>query len=356
MMDLTTRYLGFTLKNPIVASSSPLCDSLSRIRELEDNGISAVVLPSIFEEQLEMEGRYFEENLFRGTDSFGEALNYFPNLQGYNLGLDGYLELIRRAKSAVSIPVIASLNGTSRGGWIGYARELSDAGCDAIELNLYSIVSDPRRTSLRIENDYCDLVRDVKSTVSVPVAVKLSPFFTAPLNFAYQLDMAGADALVLFNRFYQPDLDIEQLEAIPRLALSHSEDLLLRLHWTALIFGKIKAKLAITGGVHVAEDVIKCMMVGADVSMMASALLRNGPRHVSVLLANLTRWMEEHEYESIRQMQGSMCHRSVPNPTVFERINYIRTLSSYALSHGQGWASSDSSGTAFGVGSEESSQ
>lgn len=354
MMDLTTRYLGFTLNNPIVASSSPLCESVSRIRELEDNGVSAIVLPSIFEEQLEMEGKYLEENLFRGTESFGEALNYFPNLQGYNFGPHGYLELIRKAKSAVSIPVIASLNGTSYGGWIGFARELAEAGCDAIELNLYSLVSDPRPTSLRVENEYCDLLREVKNSVSVPVAVKLSPFFTAPLNFARQLDAAGAEALVLFNRFYQPDLDIEQLEIVPRIALSHSPELLLRLHWTALIFGKIKAKLAITGGVHTAEDVLKCMMAGADVSMMASALLRNGPRHASVVLADLTRWMEEHEYQSIRQMQGSMCHRSVPNPTAFERINYIRTLGSYALAQSPLSSSSGSSGTGVGPSSDES--
>lgn len=355
-MDLTTRYLGFALKNPIVASSSPLCESLSTMRELEDSGISAIVLPSVFEEQLELEGKYLEENLFRGSESFGEASNYFPNLQGYNLGPHGYLELIRKAKSAVSIPIIASLNGTSRGGWLSYARELAEAGCDAIELNLYSLVSDPRRTSLRVENDYCDLVREVKNVTSVPVAVKVSPFFTAPLHFLHQLDSAGADALVLFNRFYQPDLDIEQLAAIPRLTLSHSGELLLRVHWTALISGKVKAKLAITGGVHTAEDVIKCVMAGADVSMMASALLRNGPRHASVVLADLTHWMEEHEYESIHQMLGSMCHRSAPDPTAFERINYIRTLSTYALSHGPVSASSTTQGTDLGRGSEESPQ
>ena len=356
MMDLSTHYLGFRLKNPIVASSSPLCESLSMMRALEDKGVSAIVLPSVFEEQLEIEAERLEENLFRGTESFGEAVNYFPTLQDYNLGPHGYLELIRKAKSAVSIPVIASLNGTSQGGWIGYARELAEAGSDAIELNLYSLVSDPRRTSFGVENEYCDLVREIKKLVSIPVAVKLSPFFTAPLNFARQLDASGADAIVLFNRFYQPDFDIEQLEAFPRLKLSHSEELPLRLHWAALIFGKIRAKLALTGGVHTAEDVIKCMMAGADVSMMASALLRNGPEHVSFVLADLMRWMEDHEYESIRQMQGSMCHRSVPNPTVFERINYIRTLSSYELAQNVRLQAAASRGAALGHDSGESPQ
>ncbi len=328
-MNLTTSYLGFTLKNPIVASSSPLWESVSNIRALEDSGVSAVVLPSIFEEQLQLEGEYLDRNLARGTESFGESLSYFPVLRDYNLGPEGYLELIRKAKSAVSIPVIASLNGTSRGGWIRYARDAQQAGCDALELNLYSLVTDPTRTSAQVEVDYCDLVRELKSALHIPVAVKLSHFLTAPASLAVQLDLAGAKALVLFNRFYQPDFDIEQLEVTPRLVLSNSQELLLRLHWVAIIHGHVQSDLAITGGVHTAEDVIKSMMAGAKVAMMTSALLQKGVRHGASVLSDLARWMEEHEYESIQQMQGSMSYQSAPNPAAFERLNYMWTLSSY---------------------------
>jgi len=330
-MNLTTSYLGFTLKNPVVASSSPLWDSVSNIRALEDSGVAAVVLPSLFEEQLLLEEENLHRDLTRGTESFGEALSYLPTLRDYNLGPAGYLELIGKAKSAVSIPVIASLNGASRGGWIQYAREVERAGCDAIELNLYSLVTDPLRTSMEVENDYCDLVRVLKSSVRVPVGVKLSHFLTAPANLAGQLDVAGANALVLFNRFYQPDFDIEQLEVVPRLALSQSQELLLRLHWVAIIHGRVQCDLAITGGVHTAEDVIKSMMSGAKVAMMTSALLQKGVRHATSVLADLQRWMEEHEYESIEQMQGSMSYRSAPDAGAFERVNYVRTLSSFAL-------------------------
>jgi len=330
-MDLTTTYLGFKLKNPIVASSSPLWESVSNIRALEDSGVSAVVLPSIFEEQLLVEGEHLHRDLARGTESFGEALSYFPVLNDYNLGPAGYLELIRKAKSAVSIPVVASLNGTSRGGWLQYARDAQQAGCDALELNLYSLVTDPLRTSDQVENDYCDLVRELKNSLRVPVAVKLSHFLTAPANLAGQLDVAGANALVLFNRFYQPDFDIEQMEVIPRLALSHSQELLLRLHWVAIIYGRVQSDLAITGGVHTAEDVIKCMMAGAKAAMMTSALLQRGVRHASSVTADLVRWMEEHQYTSIQQMQGSMSYRSAPDPAAFERVNYMRMLSSYKV-------------------------
>lgn len=330
-MDLTTTYLGLALRNPIVASSSPLWESVSNIRAIEDSGVAAVVLPSIFEEQLELEAEYLERDLARGTDSFGEALNYFPHLRDYNLGPTEYLDLIRKAKSAVHIPVIASLNGSSRTGWIRYAREAELAGCDAIELNLYSIITDPMRNSSRVENDYFELVRELKHSIRIPLAVKLSHFFTAPVNLARNLDLAGASGLVLFNRFYQPDFDIELLEITPRLSLSNSRELLLRLHWTALIYGHVKADLAITGGVHTAENVIKSVMAGAKVAMMTSALLHEGVRYASVVLANLKRWMEDHEYTSIRQMQGSMSYRSVSNPAAFERVNYMRTLSSYVL-------------------------
>ena len=324
MIDLTTTYLGLALKNPIVASASPLCDSLDKIRHLEDHGIAAVVLPSLFEEQLALESETLDADLFRGAESFAESLNYFPDLTTYNLGPDGYLELIRKAKASVSIPVIGSLNGVSAGGWIRYAREMEQAGADAIELNLYSIVTDPELTAGHIEQAYAELVREVRQSVRIPLAVKLSPFFSAPANMAKRLDGAGANALVLFNRFYQPDLDLELLEVVPSLTLSSPQELLLRLHWVAIIFGHVGADLAITGGVHSAQDVLKAVMAGARVTMMTSALLRYGIEHLDGVLRDLLNWMEEHEYESIRQMCGSMSQRNVPNPAAFQRSNYVR--------------------------------
>ena len=331
MIDLTTRYLNLTLKNPLVASASPLCESLDNIRRLEDHGIAAVVLPSLFEEQLNLESEALHADLSRGAQSFAESLNYFPNLNTYNLGPDGYLELIRKAKAGVSVPVIGSLNGVSQGGWIRYAREMEQAGADAIELNVYSIVTDPELAADRVEQGYADLVRAVKQSVRIPVAVKLSHFFSAPANAASRLDAAGADALVLFNRFYQPDFDVEALEVVPSLTLSRPQELLLRLHWVAIIFGHVRADLAITGGVHSARDVLKAAMAGARVAMMTSALLENGVEHLGVVLSELVTWMEEHEYESIRQMCGSMSQRNVPDPAAFQRANYMRVLSSYTL-------------------------
>lgn len=331
MIDLTTRYLNLTLKNPLVASASPLCESLDNIRRLEDHGIAAVVLPSLFEEQINLESEALHADLSRGAQSFAESLNYFPNLNTYNLGPDGYLDLIRKAKTSVSVPVIGSLNGVSQGGWIRYAREMEQAGADAIELNVYSIVTDPELSADRVEQGYADLVRAVKQSVRIPVAVKLSHFFSAPANAASRLDAAGADALVLFNRFYQPDFDIEALEVVPSLTLSRPQELLLRLHWVAIIFGHVRADLAITGGVHSARDVLKAAMAGARVAMMTSALLENGVEHLDVVLSDLVTWMEEHEYESIRQMCGSMSQRNVPDPAAFQRANYMRVLSSYTL-------------------------
>jgi len=331
MIDLSTNYLGLTLKNPVVASAGPLCESLDKIRRLEDQGIAAVVLPSLFEEQLTLESEALDADLSRGAESFAESLNYFPDMIEYNLGPDGYLDLIRRAKASVSIPVIGSLNGVSQGGWIKYAREMEQAGADAVELNIYSIVTDPKLTAEHVEQGYADLVSAVKQSVRVPVAVKLSPFFSAPANMAKRLDAAGADALVLFNRFYQPDLDIESLEVVPSLTLSHPHELQLRLHWVAIIFGHIGADLAVTGGVHSARDVLKSVMAGARVAMMTSALLHNGIQHLHIVFSELLSWMEEHEYESIRQMCGSMSQRNVPNPAAFQRSNYMRVLSSYSL-------------------------
>ena len=331
MIDLGTDYLGLKLKNPIVASASPLCESLDNIRRLEDHGIAAIVLPSLFEEQLTLESETLDADLSRGAESFAESLNFFPDLTMYNLGPDGYLELIRKAKTSVGVPVIGSLNGDSEGGWTRYAREIEQAGADAIELNIYSIVTDPERTSQQVERGYEELVRAIKNSVRVPVAVKLSPFFSAPANMAKRLDAAGADALVLFNRFYQPDLDLESLEVVPSLTLSRPDEMLLRLHWVAIIFGHVKADLAITGGVHSAIDVLKAMMAGARAVMMTSALIQKGLEHLDTVLSGLNQWMEEHEYESIRQMCGSMSLRNVPSPTAYERSNYMRVLSSYTL-------------------------
>jgi dihydroorotate dehydrogenase (fumarate) len=331
MSDLSTKYLGLTLENPVVASASPLSESLDNIRRLEDHGIAAIVLPSLFEEQLNLESNALDADLSRGADIFPESLTYLPDLTNYNLGPDGYLELIRKAKAAVKVPIIASLNGVSQGGWTRYARDMEQAGADAIELNIYSLVTDPERTGVEVERDYCELVHTVKQSVRVPVAVKLSHFFSAMANFVRKLDGAGADALVLFNRFYQPDLDIETLEVVPSLTLSRPAELLLRLHWIAILFKTVRADLAVTGGVHSADDVVKSVMVGARVAMMTSALLQNGIAHLDGVLRELARWMEEHEYESIRQMCGSMSQRNVPDPAAYERGNYMRVLSSYTL-------------------------
>ena len=334
MSDISTRYLGLSLKSPLVASASPLCESVPNIRELEDAGVGAVVLPSLFEEQLELESNALDDDLWRGAESYPESQSLLPDLQSYNLGPDCYLNLIESAKAAVDIPVIASLNGVSPGGWAEYARLMEEAGADAIELNIYSVPTEPTVSASEVEKGYVDLLRQIKRTVRVPVAVKLSPFFSAPANIAARLDDAGAEGLVLFNRFYQPDFDVESLEVVPRLTLSHPDELLLRLHWAAILSDHVEADLAITGGVHSATDVVKCILAGANVTMMASVLLQKGIHHAFSVLTELHRWLEEHEYDSVRQMCGSMSRRSVPDPTAFDRGNYMRVLSSYAFRSG----------------------
>ena len=331
MIDLSTTYLGLTLKNPLVASASPLTEDLGNVRRMEDAGAAAVVMHSLFEEQINLESQELDRYLSHGTESFAESLTYFPDLTDYNLGPDKYLEHLRRVKAAVGIPVIGSLNGVSTGGWIRYAKMMQEAGADALELNVYFIPTDANLSSAQVEQMYLDLVRDVKATLKIPVAVKLGHSFTAMANLARRLDQAGANALVLFNRFYQPDFDLEKLEAVPTLTLSSSYELLLRLHWVAILYGHVRADLAVTGGVHTAPDVLKAMMAGARVAMMTSALLKNGIGHLRTLPAGLVAWMEEHEYASIRQMQGSMSYRSVANPAAFERANYMKVLSSYTL-------------------------
>ena len=331
MSDLTTRYLGLKLKSPLLASASPLCESVDNIKRLEDHNLAAVVLPSLFEEQLELDSLSVDSDLERGSESFPESANFFPDLQTYNLGPDGYLELIRHAKEAVDIPIIASLNGVSNGGWLQYARLMEEAGADAIELNIYSIATDPAVSGSEVEQGYIDLVRQLKRSIRIPVAVKLSPFFSAPANMGVRLDEARADGIVLFNRFYQPDFDIEHMEVSPNLTLSRPEELLLRLHWTAILRGHVRADLGVTGGVHGSRDVIKCILAGARVAFMTSALLRNGVQHAAHVLTELDRWLEEHEYGSVQQMCGSMSHGAVPDPSAFERGNYMKVLSSYTL-------------------------
>jgi dihydroorotate dehydrogenase (fumarate) len=331
MIDLSTQYLGLKLKSPLVVSSSPLTESAENIQRLEEAGAAAVVLPSIFEEQLTLESNALDQDLTRGTESFAEALSYFPVYEDYRQGQDAYLSQLRRAKSVASIPVLASLNGVTAKGWVRFAKEIEQAGADALELNTYSLTTKSSDTSAMVENGIAALVREVKHATRIPVAVKLSPQYTSIPHLAMELDRSGADALVLFNRFYQPDFDLENLDVCPRLTLSRPEELLLRLHWVAILYGDVKADLAVTGGVHGAEDVLKCVMAGAQVAMMASALLAKGIPHLKTVHADLVRWMEEHEYESILQMRGSLSRRAVPDPSAFERGNYIKTLSSFTL-------------------------
>lgn len=331
MIDLSTRYLGLSLANPLVASASPLCESVDNIRAMEDAGAAAVVLHSLFEEQIDVESVQLDRYLTHSAESHAEALDYFPDLGRYQLGPDAYLEHVRRAKEAVDIPIIGSLNGVSTGGWIDFAKKIEEAGADALELNVYYVPTDPTLSSVQVERMYGDLVRDVKASVTIPVAVKLGHAFTALANVARHLDVVGADALVLFNRFYLPDFDIERLEVVPRLTLSAPHEVLVRLHWVAILFGHVKADLAITGGVHGSAQVLKAMMAGARVAMMTSALLQHGIGHLAHVRADVLDWMETHEYASIAEMQGSMSYRAVAEPAAFERANYMKVLSSYAL-------------------------
>jgi len=329
MADLSTKYLGMQLKNPLVVSPCPLCDDLDNIRRMEDAGAAAVVLHSLFEEQLTHESQALNENLMQGSESYAESLTYFPDLGDYKMGPDAYLEHLRKAKKAVSIPIIGSLNGVSTGGWIKYAKNIEDAGADALELNDYFIPTDPDMTGVHVREMSEKLVRDVKANVSIPVAVKIGPYFSALAYAAKRLVEVGADGLVLFNRFYQPDFDLENLEVVSNLELSDSGELRKRLRWVAILYGRIAADLAITGGVHTPEDVVKSMMAGAKVAMMTSALLKYGIGHMAKVLRGLEEWMERNEYESVQMMQGSMSQKSVANPAAFERANYMRILTSY---------------------------
>lgn len=331
MLDLTTNYLGLKLRNPIVVSACSLCENVDKIIRMEESGAGAVVLHSLFEEQINIESNELDLHLSHGSESFPEALSYFPDMTSYNLGPEGYLDHVRKAKQAVKIPIIGSLNGVSTGGWTKHAKKIEEAGADALELNIYYLPTDPTLSSGDVEKMYVDLVREVKASIKIPVAVKVSYYFTAFANMAQQLDKAGANALVIFNRFYQPDYDLEDLEVKPNLVLSAPYELRLRLHWAAILYGNIGADVAITGGVHSGYDVLKAMMAGARVAMTTSALYKHGIQHIGTMLNDVKVWMEEHEYESIQQMQGSMSHRNVAEPAAFERANYMKVLSSYAL-------------------------
>jgi dihydroorotate dehydrogenase (fumarate) len=330
MIDLTTRWLGLELRNPLVCSPSPLCEHLDAIRRMEDAGAGAVVLHSLFEEQLTAESRDLDRFLSIG-ESYAESTSYFPDMTDYNLGPDGYLEHLRQAREAVDIPVIASLNGVSKGGWVDYAKRIEQAGAHALELNIYRIPTSVTEPASVVEESYVELVSAVRHAIRLPLAVKLGPYFSAPAHFAARLDDAGADGLVLFNRFYQPDFDLEALDVRPHLALSNSNELLLRLHWVAILHGRVRADLGVTGGVHTARDVLKSLMAGARVAMMTSVLLQRGIDHLTAVREQAVRWMAEHEYESVRQMVGSLSYRNVPDPAAFERANYLRVLRSHAL-------------------------
>ena len=329
MVDLTTTYMGIKLKNPVVPSASPLSADLDNIKRMEDAGAAAITLHSLFEEQIEFEAEALTHFLEQGTESFAEALSYFPAVHEYRREPDDYVDHIRMAKSAVDIPIIASLNGVSPGGWTGYAKRFEEAGADAVELNVYFIPTNDTLMSYDVEDLYVKLLKDVKKKVDIPVAMKLSPYFSAMPHVASMLDAEGADALVLFNRFYQPDVDIEALDVTPNLQLSTPVEMRLPMRWIAILYGRLDCSMALTSGIHTAEDVIKAVMVGADVANVCSVLLKMGIGKIDELLEGMTAWMEEHDYESIEQMKGSMSHKSVPEPAAFERANYMKVLNSY---------------------------
>lgn len=329
-MDLTTKYMGLNLRNPLVVSASPLSHNLDVCRRLEDSGIAAIVCFSLFEEQIIQESLALESHLTRGTESYAEALSYFPQPENFLVGPEEYLTHIAEMKKALRVPVIGSLNGCSMGGWTKYARHIQEAGADALELNIYMIPTDLNLGGEQVEKIYLDIIQSVKKTVHIPIAVKLGPYFSNMANMAKRLDTAGVDALVLFNRFYQPDIDLENLEVSPTLNLSTPQDMRLPMRWVAILHGHLKCSLAATGGVHTATDALKMIMAGADVTMLCSVLLKNGVGDVASILGGMEEWMTSHEYVSVRQMQGSMSQRSCSNPEAFERANYMKVLQSYS--------------------------
>lgn len=328
-MDLSTTYLGLKLRTPLVPSACSLCADLDNIKQMEDAGASAVVLHSLFEEQLTLEQYELDHHMEHGTESFAEALSYFPESSEYRLGPEDYLEHIVKAKKSVKIPIIASLNGTSTGGWIDYAKKIQEAGADAIELNIYYIPTDFNLTSVQVEQTYLDILKAVKASVKLPIAVKVSPFFSSFANMAKRLDDAGANGLVLFNRFYQPDIDLESLEVEPNVLLSTPQARRLPLRWIAMLYGRVQANLAATSGIHTAQDVIKMLMAGANVTMLCSVLYKHGIDQIRVIENEMAAWMTEHEYESVQQMMGSVSQKNCPDPSAFERAHYMRAIHNF---------------------------
>jgi dihydroorotate dehydrogenase (fumarate) len=331
MTDISMQYLGMKLSGPIVVAATPLSESIDNVRHMEDAGASAIVLTSLFEEQLALESHTLDDDLSRGTNSFAESLDFLPELSDYRMTHEGYLEHVRRAREAVGIPIIASLNGTTPGGWVRLAKEMEQAGAHAIELNTFALATDRSQTSAELEMQLLELVDSVCKAVKVPVAVKLSQSFTSLPNLCARLEEGGARAVVLFNRFYQPDFDIETLEVRPSLHFSTPSELLPRLHWAAILFGHLNGDVAITGGVHSAEDVLKAIMAGASVTEMASTLHIHGIEHIGRVLADLRYWLEKREYASLAETRGCLSRRSVPDTSPYDRGNYIKTLSSYSL-------------------------
>jgi dihydroorotate dehydrogenase (fumarate) len=328
-MNLTTRYLGFKLRTPLVPSASPLSEKIDNIKRMEDAGAPAVVFHSLFEEQVRRDYHELQYYLDQGTESYAESLSYFPDQAEFKVGPEAYLEHIAQAKAAVDVPIIGSLNGTTFGGWMTYARQIEQAGADALELNIYSIPSDPEVSGEDIETSYLTILASIKAQLKIPVAVKLSPFFTNFAQFARRADRDGAGALVLFNRFYQPDIELETLEISPNVLLSTPMAMRLPMRWIAMLYGRIGANLAATSGIHRATDALKMLMAGADVTMLCSVLLRRGIEHIRVLEREMREWMEEHEYESVEQLKGSMSQKNCPDPSAFERAQYMRALATY---------------------------
>ncbi len=333
---LATHYLGLTLSSPLVVGAcGPLTENLHHLRHIEDAGAGAVVLHSLFEEQLQRDRFELDYYLNQGTESYAEALTYFPHQPLFHVSAETYLDHIQRAKAMVDIPIIVSLNGDAPGGWTDYAKQLEAAGADALELNIYAVPTDPSQTAAELEQAHLDIVRSVIHHVNIPIAVKLSPYFTNLANFTHQISMAGVNGLVLFNRFYQPDIDLEALEVLPRVLLSTSQDLRLPLRWVAILYGTLPLDFAATGGIHQAQDAIKLLMAGASVTQMVSALLRHGIDHLHTVNQGIQEWLKSHEYESIQQLQGSMSQINCPNPSAFERAQYIKSIQTYSLGEEQ---------------------
>ncbi len=328
-INLTTKYMGLQLKNPLVVSACPLCGDADTLKRLEDAGAAAAVLPSLFEEQIVHDEQEVNKLYEYQTESFAESLSYFPSMNSYNTGTKEYLDLLETAKSKVKMPLIGSLNGASVGGWTSYAKSMVDAGADAIELNVYFIPTDPQMTALDVEKMYAELVASVKDSISVPLAVKIGPYFSSMPSLLQRISAAGADAMVLFNRFLEPDIDLDTLQVAPNLVLSSRHELRLALRWIAILRDQTDISLAATGGVHFADDVIKALLAGADIVQMATALLRYGPPYIKKLLEEVERWLEEHEYAAVEQMKGSLSRGNSPDPSAFERANYMKALTSF---------------------------